>query len=312
MAHRTTSLLWGLVLAGGDGTRLQALTRLITGAPIPKQYCRILGTRSLLETTLHRIAPLVPAERTLAIINRSHVRVAGSQLVTLPAANVLVQPRNLDTGPGMLLSVLELARRDPDAVVAIFPSDHHIGNDAALRAHVSAMASLVAAEPGKIALLGARPDRAETGFGYIAPGDPLALESRAFRVSAFHEKPARRLATRIIRDGGLWNSFIMVGGVTRLLELLRGLRPHDVDALASVPARDGERLAAIYERIAPWNFSRDFLAAIPEHLIVRPADDLGWSDWGTPEAIERSLAALGVVPPWQLAPAVASGLRAAV
>src|SRR5213592_4219164 len=63
--------LWALVLAGGDGTRLQALTRLIAGAPIPKQYCRIVGDRSLLETTLARIAPLVRRERTLAIVNRA-------------------------------------------------------------------------------------------------------------------------------------------------------------------------------------------------------------------------------------------------
>jgi hypothetical protein len=62
-----TDHLWALVLAGGDGTRLQGLTRLIAGAPIPKQYCRILGDRSLLEMTLARVARLVPCERTLAI-----------------------------------------------------------------------------------------------------------------------------------------------------------------------------------------------------------------------------------------------------
>ena len=73
MADPSNQSFWALVLAGGDGTRLQSLTHLISGAPIPKQYCRILGPRSLLETTLRRIAPLVAAERTLAIISRSHV-----------------------------------------------------------------------------------------------------------------------------------------------------------------------------------------------------------------------------------------------
>jgi len=106
--------LWALVLAGGDGTRLQPLTRLIAGAPIPKQYCRIMGNRSLLEATLARVAPLVPSERMLAIVNRGHVELARPQLATLPGANVLVQPRNLDTGPGILMSLLELAGRDAD------------------------------------------------------------------------------------------------------------------------------------------------------------------------------------------------------
>src|SRR6058998_290404 len=93
-----TGRLWALVLAGGDGTRLQALTRVIAGAPIPKQYCRIVGDRSLLETTLARIAPLVPPERTLAIVNREHLALATPQLRALPGWNVIVQPQNRETG----------------------------------------------------------------------------------------------------------------------------------------------------------------------------------------------------------------------
>ena len=96
MANPTTKFFWALVLAGGDGTRLQGVTRAIAGAPIPKQYCRILGSRSLLETTLQRIAPLVAAERTLAIINRDHLIIARPQLTSLDVHNVLVQPRNLE------------------------------------------------------------------------------------------------------------------------------------------------------------------------------------------------------------------------
>src|SRR5262245_57845378 len=98
VTNLATESLWALVLAGGDGTRLRSLTHLIAGAPIPKQYCRILGPGSLLETTLWRIAPLVRAERTLAIINRDHLAIARFQLRSLATCNVLVQPRNLDTG----------------------------------------------------------------------------------------------------------------------------------------------------------------------------------------------------------------------
>ncbi len=291
--------LWALVLAGGDGTRLQAVTRAIAGAPIPKQYCRIIGNRSLLEATLDRIAPLVPPDRTLAIVNRGHLKLARPQVATLPISNVLVQPRNLDTGPGILVSLLELARRDSEATVSIFPSDHDIRAEVAFRAHIVQMTRLVAKHRDKIALLGARPDRTETGYGYIVPGPRVWGAGAAFRVAAFHEKPVQSLAADIIRRGGLWNSFVMVGRVARFIELLREIRPDDVARLAHVPA-DAEALALAYDEIASWNFSRDFLTRIPEHLVVDRAHDLGWSDWGTPEAIERTFATMGLVPPWRV------------
>jgi mannose-1-phosphate guanylyltransferase len=289
--------LWALVLAGGDGTRLQAVTRLIAGAPIPKQYCRIVGNRSLLETTLERVAPLAPSSRTLAIVNREHLKLAQPQLVTLPVSNVLVQPRNLDTGPGILVSLLELARRDPEGVVAIFPSDHYVRAEAAFRRHIVQMTQLVEGHPDKIALLGARPDRIDTGYGYVVPGRRVRGAEAAFRVAVFHEKPARSLAAHIIRRSGLWNSFVMVGRVARLIELLREVRPDDVARLAPLPA-DPAALIPAYDKLPAWNFSRDFLARIPEQLVVTRADGLGWSDWGTPEAIERTFATMGLVPPW--------------
>ena len=262
--------LWGLVLAGGDGTRLRSLTRLIAGVPIPKQYCRIMGDRSLLETTLDRIAPMVPPERTLAIVNRGHLDLARPQLVTLPTSNVLVQPRNLDTGPGILVSLLELARRDGDATVAIFPSDHDIRFEVPFRRHVIEMAGVLERHPDMVPLLGVRPDRPDTGYGYIAPGMRLDGSGAVFRVVGFHEKPAPSRASRIIRRGGLWNAFVIVARVARLLGLLCKVRPDDVATMAPVRA-DPDALARAYERLPPWNFSKEFLARIPQHLAVAGA-----------------------------------------
>ncbi len=289
---------WGLVLAGGDGARLQSLTHLIAGAPIPKQYCRILGPRSLLETTLSRIAPLVRAERTLAIINRDHLAIARPQLRSLDARNVLVQPRNLDTGPGVLLSMLEIMRRDPDATVAMFPSDHYVRDSGAFHRSIERMRRVVTALPQKIALLGAHPGHPDTGYGYITPGPSLRLGADSFAVLAFHEKPAARVAVEMVRRGALWNTLVTVARVRPVLELLRALCPADVALLDATPLEVAS-LATVYDRLPAWNFSHEFLARIPEHLVVTRADDLGWSDWGTPEAIERTFAAMGVVPPWR-------------
>ena len=291
---------WGLVLAGGDGTRLRELTRLIAGAPIPKQYCRIHGDQSLLEATLSRIAPSVPAARTLVIVNHDHLHFAREQLGGLPADNILVQPSNRDTGPGMLFALLELARRDPTATVAVFPSDHYVGNPRAFLGHVEHAARVVDEYPERIGLLGIRPEWPEPGFGYIEPGVALSVRSggHAFHVSTFREKPGVETAADIIRRGGLWNSFVMVFRVARMLELIAAMRPADYISMRALAATGS--LNRNYHRLERWNFSADFLGRIPQHLAVLDADRTSWSDWGTREAIERTFAALKQVPPWQL------------
>jgi mannose-1-phosphate guanylyltransferase len=297
--------LWVLVLAGGDGKRLQTLTRTIAGAPIPKQYCRILGDCSLLEATLARVRPLAPPERTLVVVNRSHLPFARPQLAGLPPANVLVQPENRDTGPGLLFALLHLVSRAPHATVAVFPSDHYVDDDAAFSAHAAHAARLVDRLPARIALLGIRATHADPGYGYIEPGRPLSFgtDVSAYAVKAFHEKPSVDAAERLRGLGALWNSFVMVSRVSRLLELVRRTRPADVDGLrSSVDAGLG------YERVSAWNFSVDFLAHVPRHLAVVPVEGIAWSDWGTPEAVERTLAALRIEPRWRRGPARA-GLR---
>jgi mannose-1-phosphate guanylyltransferase len=163
----------------------------------------------------------------------------------------------------MLVSLLEIARRDPAATVAVFPSDHDVRNAAAFRRHVGAMVELV------------------------------AHSTPALRVVAFHEKPTAARAAGLVRAGALWNSFVMVGRVAHMLELLGRVRPADCAALRELPL-DPEALAPAYDRLPAWNFSRDFLARVPEHLLVVPAADVGWSDWGTPEAIERTVEAMGL------------------
>src|SRR5262249_20222608 len=195
--------------------------------------------------------------------------------------------------------MLELARRDPNATVAMFPSDHYFQDCDAFRQSIHRMSGVVGALPQKIALLGIRPEHADDGYGYIVPGRQLGPGADTFAVLAFQEKPSARVAANMVRRGAaLWNSLVMVARVRRVLDLLRALRPADVAVLEGAPL-DFAGLSAAYDRLRPWNFSRGFLSHIAEHLVVTRADGLGWSDWGTPEAIERSFAAIGVVPPWR-------------
>jgi mannose-1-phosphate guanylyltransferase len=295
-----TGNLWGLVLAGGEGKRLQRLTRAVAGAPIPKQYCRIRADRSLLEGTLMRTAALIPPARTLVIITRHHLSLAREQLAPLPTGNVVVQPSNRDTGPGLLLALQHLHRRAPGATVVMFPSDHHIQQETAFLRCVTRAVRIVTRLPEKIALLGIPPDRPERGFGYVRPGCPLALAGAAatFNVEAFVEKPSALAAARLVAEGALWNSFVMVFRVGRILQLLARVLP---SAASALPAESNEEQAVeiAYLHLAPWNVSGDLLPRITKHLVMVRADDIGWSDWGTPEAVERTFAAQGWEMPWQ-------------
>lgn len=300
MQQTTRGRQWALVLAGGDGTRLQALTREIAGAPIPKQYCQIVGERSLLETTLERTQRFTPSERTLVIINRDHVAIAWNQLLGLPEENILIQPCNRDTGPGLLFALLQLQRRDHTARVAVFPSDHYVGDDAAFVAHVARASDLVAQWPGKSVLLGIRPDRPETGLGYIAPAQPLRArgDCAAFHVQTFHEKPSTDMAAALLAQGGLWNSFVMVFQVTHLLDLIRTVLPSEFEEMQQLTGNSPALMKA-YPTLPAWNFSSHFLARIPEHLIVLCVDGVHWSDWGTRESVLRTLSRLKqAAPSW--------------
>ncbi|MFI5394217.1 MAG: sugar phosphate nucleotidyltransferase [Candidatus Binatia bacterium] len=174
MQRRTEGKHWAVVLAGGEGTRLQELTRQITGSPIPKQYCRIMGERSMLETTLIRTQRYVPVDNTLVVINSTHLDIAREQLHPLPDGNILVQPCNRDTGPGLLFGLLALVRRDPAAIVGLFPSDHYVGDDRGFIDHVGHATRVVEEMPDKIVVLGIRPDHPEPGYGYIMPAGQYA------------------------------------------------------------------------------------------------------------------------------------------
>jgi mannose-1-phosphate guanylyltransferase len=261
----------------------------------------------MLETTLQRVGHYTPLDYTLVVINSNHVAIAGNQLRHMPAANILTQPCNRDTGPGVLFALMALVDRDPAALVSVFPSDHYVGDERAFVAYVKQAVCVVRQCPDKIAILGIHPDRAEPGLGYIVPAGRLNLplaNAVTFHVSSFCEKPSLDVVQDLLCHGALWNSFVMVFQARRMLELLRTTMPSRWQGLWAVHD-DSSAVTDIYPTLRPWNFSRDFLARISQHLVVLQVDDVLWSDWGTRAAIERTLHRLAQAVPWETAAAAA-------
>ncbi|HSW40119.1 MAG TPA: sugar phosphate nucleotidyltransferase [Acidobacteriota bacterium] len=288
-----------LLLAGGDGRRLQAFTKEVSGTPIPKQYCRLLHGSSLLEATLFRTSFFSQSEKIYVIVNRSHLELAGDQLSMIPDRNILIQPLNRDTGPGLIFSLFQIEQLYSDAIVAVFPTDHYVSNDRAFIAHVLRAAEIISSIPEKIAILGIAPDRPEPGYGYILPAGTLGTAHGVYRVEAFMEKPDPARADHIIAKGGLWNTFVMVFRLSRMIELLKIYVPDEFKEMAAVRDRP-DKAEKIYASLVSWNLSRHFLSLIPEHLIALEISDVDWSDWGTRESIERTYQALNIIPFWNL------------
>jgi mannose-1-phosphate guanylyltransferase len=283
---------WGVILAGGDGRRLLPLTREIAGDDRPKQFCPVIGSETLLWQTQRRISRLIPHRRTLLVLTSSHAPFYADQIDGIPSTRLVIQPSNQGTAPAIVYSLLRLSEMDPEGIVAFFPSDHFFFDDASFIRHLDSAYTAAAFRPEVVVLLGIPPEAPEIEYGWIEPG--LTLEDSAspslFAVKRFWEKPRQRLASALMAQGCLWNTFIMVGSVSAFLNLIRRTLSDLLESFESIRSSlltVFERTAArdLYFGLRATSFSQDVLAARPTDLAVLRASGLGWSDLGEPSRV---------------------------
>lgn len=296
---------WGVILAGGDGTRLQPLTRLACGDNRPKQFCPLLGGKTLLAHTRQRISNSVDPDHVLFVLTKKHEPFFKRALASIPRFQKIVQPHNQGTLPAILWSLLHLFNADEKAYVAFFPSDHYFDNEAAFISTVERSFDFAECEPDSVILLGAGAERAETEYGWIEP-EPVTLSgfSRGFAsVRRFWEKPPLETARMLFAQGCLWNTFVMVGSVSAFLEMIRNTTPMLFETFESTLSRsdlasDAPKMQVIYDTITPSDFSREVLAVSTERLRVASCGEVGWSDLGEPRRFIAALAENGSENPW--------------
>ena len=300
--------LWAIVLAAGEGTRLSSVTAAVHGAPVPKQYAAIAGPRTFIQRTMDRIAPLVPLERTVVVIADGHRSYAEAQLAGYPGIEIVGQPRNRGTGTGLLLPLLHVLRRDPEARVVVFPSDHHVERESAFVEAVERALRAAGRARAGVALVGAAAEAPATDLGWIACGAPSAASCRP--VKRFVEKPSEAVAFGLLAEQALWNTLILAANAQALWNLAslyaapvahafeHGYRPY----LGASEAAARDRLARLYEELPVVDLSRDILERA-DGLRAVSMVDAGWSDCGTPERLSN-------LDCWRRGPIAGPGSRA--
>jgi mannose-1-phosphate guanylyltransferase len=256
----------------------------------------------MIRHTVDRAGMLIPSDRLMAIVNRDHLKFVEEQLGDLPPENVIVQPYCRDTGPGILLPLLHVARRDPEAVVVLLPSDHFIIDEEKFMGCVGRASEFAFNNPESPVIIGVDPEYPETEYGWIERGTELLRESEAtfHRVERFWEKPDESIARMLMNRRFLWSTLILVGRADTLLEYFQIYTTVLYNFFQKINSGIGtaneERIVeSVFASVPSVNFSSGLLERIPEHLCVMRAAGVRWSDWGDPLRIEHDITRLGKV-----------------
>jgi mannose-1-phosphate guanylyltransferase len=259
----------------------------------------------MLRHTWDRAARLVEPDRIVTVITAGQERYLADEAPREVPGTVLVQPMNKETATGLLLPLLWIARRAPAATVIVFPADHFIWEEDRFAGHVRAAVAAAQRWPDRLTLLGVEPDGPETGYGWIAPREPLGMgtASELYSVRRFWEKPDRHTAARLFACGYFWNTLVVSGRLEAHVKLAEASMPKVLAPLRAIadslgtPAEE-TALREAYGRIPPTNLSQALLVRRPEALVLLAARGVCWSDWGDPDRIVHTLRRFDRRPSW--------------
>lgn len=286
-----TSNFYPVILAGGRGTRFWPLSR----KKRAKQLLALDGKQTMIQQTVARLLQLAPPKRFWIITNDDLRLAIARQLPALPKAQILAEPAGRNTAPAIGLAAFLLLRESPDAVIGMFPSDHVIADERRYRETLRRGIEIASAGEN-IVVLGIRPNRPETGYGYIEAGN--TFEGEALRVRRFTEKPDAKKAAEFVQAGNyFWNSGMFLWSARTLANAMREHLPKTALLLEKIAAAFGTRkFSTTFRRLYPRceNISVDYGILEPRsakgegegNIFCLPAD-FGWNDLGSWTALHE-------------------------
>jgi mannose-1-phosphate guanylyltransferase len=274
-----------VILAGGSGTRFWPRSR----RRLAKQVLALNGHRTMIQQTVERLASMASKQNFWVITNEFVAEEIQRQLPGIPERQIVIEPEARNTAPAIGLAAFLLERIDPGAIIGMFPADHVIGDEKKFR-KVLQRAVQLAGQDRNIVVMGIRPTRAETGYGYIETGD--RMDADLFRVRRFTEKPNQQRAEEFVSEGNFyWNSGMFIWSARTLTQALREHLSETAPYLEKIAAAWGttdfqKKFDNLYPRCE--NISIDYAVLEPrsakgEHssnLYCLQAD-FGWNDLGS-------------------------------
>lgn len=272
-------------MCGGVGSRFWPFSR----NDRPKQFLDFFGTgKSLLQLTVDRILPIVPAENIILVTNRAYAGLIRTQLPDVKETNILLEPARRNTAPCICWAANHIIAQDPEAEIITLPSDHLILKENDFRnAVIEGMEFVKGGD--RLLTLGIKPSNPNTGYGYIQLGREVEGWDGILKVKSFTEKPDLPMAEMFLRSGEFfWNSGMFIWTAKGILDAFRKYAPETAQVF---DAPDGTFASDAETPFIENNFPMAPSISI-DYAIMEKADnvfvktvDLGWSDLGTWNAL---------------------------
>jgi mannose-1-phosphate guanylyltransferase len=286
---------WVVVLAGGDGRRLQGAY--IHGRRLdrPKQFCSFLDAETLLRRALQRASQITEPGRIMVVVRDDHRRWWEEDLGDLPVENILSEPANRGTAVAILHALVHVLQREDDPTLVFLPSDHAAVDEPVLTKSISLGARCCARNREHLLMMGVTAESAETEYGWILPRVDDGGRLRA--VVRFVEKPAPDVAEELLAAGALWNIFVCAGSGHALLEVFEASQPQMLRRhLQYFLVRKEEEAEGrhLFDALPRVDFCREILESAGARLRVLAVPACGWTDLGTPRRVRQWLRGSGM------------------
>ncbi|MBX3086470.1 MAG: mannose-1-phosphate guanylyltransferase [Anaerolineae bacterium] len=269
------SNLYALIMAGGGGTRLWPLSR----KDRPKQALPLTEERTLFQVTVERLNDLLPPDRIYVVTGKDMADMLKDSTPQIPAGNFLLEPIGRDSAPAAGLGAFHIAKRDPNAVIAILSADHHIADEAKFRDSLRCAAEY--AEKGYIVTLGIDPTFPSTGFGYILRGEEIGTQGdfHVYHSEGFTEKPNAEKAASMLMSGKYsWNAGMFILKAERAVAEFQRQQPAMYETLKQI-ADSPDQLNALFPTIQKLSLDYAIMEGAQQVAVIPVS--IGWSDVGT-------------------------------